>query len=92
MFKKSRRKIVAAIMSVLVLLWTGTLAVIFLASYLEIAERNRGMLQEHAARYGLSQPFNIPPPRQTGSHSGKAPLFGHALLPALHLLYRCHEP
>ncbi len=62
MFKKSRRKIVAAIMSVLVLLWTGTLAVIFLASYLEIAERNRGMLQEHAVRYGLSQPFNIPPP------------------------------
>jgi len=62
MFKKSRRKIVAAIMSVLVLLWIGTLAVIYAASYLEMAEQNRGMLKEHAERYILSQPSDMPPP------------------------------
>lgn len=62
MFKKSQRKIVAAIMSVLVLLWVGTLAVIYAASYFEMSEQNRGMLQEHAERYVLSQPNDVPPP------------------------------
>lgn len=62
MFKKSRRKIVAAIMSVLVLLWVGTLAVIYTASYLEMSEQNRGMLKEHAERYVLQQPSDVPPP------------------------------
>ena len=63
MFKKSRRKIVASIMSVLVLLWIGTLAVIYTASYLEMAEQNRGMLKEHAERYILQQPSDITPPQ-----------------------------
>ena len=36
MFKKSRRKIVAAIMSVLVVLFLGTLVVIYIASYLDV--------------------------------------------------------
>ncbi len=62
MFKQSRRKIVAAIMSVLVLLWVGTLAVIYAASYFEMSEQNKGMLQEHAERYVLSQPSVVPPP------------------------------
>lgn len=71
MFKKSRRKIVAAIMSVLVLLWIGTLAVIYTASYLEMAEQNRGMLKEHSERYVLSQPFDIPPPAKPEPDRGK---------------------
>lgn len=62
MFKTSRRKIVAAIMSVLVLLWVGTLVVIYTSSYYEMAEQNRGMLREHAERYALSEPLNVPPP------------------------------
>jgi signal transduction histidine kinase len=62
MFKKSRRKIVAAIMSVLALLWVGTLAVIYASSYYEMSKQNRGMLREHAEQYVLSQPFDAPPP------------------------------
>lgn len=62
MFKKSRRKIVAAIMFVLVLLWIGTLTVIYTASYLAMAEQNKGMVREHAQRYVLSQSLDAPPP------------------------------
>lgn len=71
MFKKSRRKIVAAIMSVLVLLWVGTLVVIYTASYLEMAEQNRGMLKEHAQHYALSQPFGSLPPSGPEPNNGK---------------------
>ena len=48
MFKKSRRKIVAAIMSVLVFLWVGTLGVIYTSSYIEMSRRNEQMLKVHA--------------------------------------------
>lgn len=57
MFKKSRRKIVAAIMSVLVLLWVGTLGVIYASSYFEMAHQNQEMLQAHAELYALPQSF-----------------------------------
>ena len=55
MFKRSRRKIVAAIMSVLVLLWVGTLGVIYASSYIEMTQRNRQMLMEHTRMYVLPQ-------------------------------------
>ena len=51
MFKKSRRKIVASIMSVLVLLWVGTLGVIYTSSYFEMKNQNEQMLQTHAEIY-----------------------------------------
>ncbi len=53
MFKKSRRKIVASIMSVLVLLWVGTLGVIYTSSYFEMKKQNEQMLQTHAEIYML---------------------------------------
>lgn len=53
MFKKSRRKIVAAIMAVLALLFLGTLGVIYTASYLEVSESNFAMLARHAEMYVL---------------------------------------
>ncbi|MCH5297528.1 MAG: HAMP domain-containing histidine kinase [Ruminococcus sp.] len=53
MFKKSRRKIVAAIMSILVLLFLGTLAVIYSSSYFEVSSRNYDMLERHAELYSL---------------------------------------
>ena len=63
MFKKSRRKIVAAIMSILVVLWVGTLGVIYASSYWEMSERNQMMLKAHADRYVLTQSFDqIKPP------------------------------
>lgn len=56
MFKKSRRKIVAAIMTVLVLLWAGTLGIIYGSSYYEVSAHNREMLARHAQLYRLDQP------------------------------------
>lgn len=55
MFEKSRRKIVAAIMSVLVLLFLGTLIVIYSSSYLDVSSRNYDMLEHHAALYVLPE-------------------------------------
>ena len=65
MFKKSRRKIVAAIMSILVLLWVGTLGVIYTSSYFEMSKQNQEMLQAHAEMYVLPQGFDgmMPPGR-----------------------------
>lgn len=74
MFKKSRRKIVASIMSILVLLWTGTLGVIYASSYFEMAEQNLQMLKAHADMYVLKQSMNemMPPnvPKQNGGSPG----------------------
>lgn len=62
MFKKSRRKIVAAIMSVLVFLWVGTLGVIYASSYIEMSRRNEMLMAAHAEIYTLSDSFvDIPP-------------------------------
>lgn len=55
MFKRSRRKIVAAIMSVLVLLWVGTLGVIYASSYFDMTKQNQEMLRTHAELYVLPQ-------------------------------------
>ncbi len=75
MFKRSRRKIVAAIMSVLVLLWVGTLGVIYASSYFEMQKQNRQMLSLHAEMYALPQSFDqmTPPekPRPEGDHGSK---------------------
>lgn len=57
MFKKSQRKIVAVIMSILVSLWIGTLCIIYGSSYYEVSHRNREMLDWHVERYLLEQPF-----------------------------------
>lgn len=54
MFKRSRKRIVAAIMTVLILLWAGTLGVIYASSYLEMSRHNRQMLSAHADMYVLS--------------------------------------
>ena len=62
MFKKSRRKIVAAIMSVLVFLWVGTLGVIYASSYIEMSRRNEMMLTAHAEMYMLEDRFEDMPP------------------------------
>ena len=65
MFKKSRIKIVAVIMSILVLLWVGTLGVIYTSSYFEMSKQNEQMLKAHAEMYSLTDSFDgiIPPSR-----------------------------
>lgn len=65
MFKKSRKKIVAAIMTILALLWVGTLGVIYASSYFEMTAQNKRMLQTHAQMHTLSPAFEemVPPNR-----------------------------
>lgn len=53
MFEQSRKKIVAAIMSVLVLLWVGTLSVIYASSYYEMRKESEQMLQTYSEMYVL---------------------------------------
>ncbi len=71
MFKKSRRKIVAAIMFVLMLLWVGTLGIIYASSYFEMKKQNEQMLLAHAQMYNLPNAFDqmMPPngPRPDGN-------------------------
>ncbi len=55
MFKRSRRKIVASIMTILVALWVGTLGVIYASSYFEMKKQNEEMLRAHAEMYTLQQ-------------------------------------
>lgn len=66
MFRRSRIKIVAAIMSVLMLLFLGTLAVIYASSYYEVSEKNYGMLQRHAEMF-------VSPMQQEGKEQNQIP-------------------
>lgn len=58
MFKKSKRKIVVAIMSILICLFLGTLAVIYVASYFEVSNANYDRLEHHAEMYVLTDHVN----------------------------------
>lgn len=53
MFKRSRKKIILAIMGSLILLFAITLSVILLASYREIRQENMAMLKRHVELYYL---------------------------------------
>lgn len=78
MFKKTRWKIVAAIMSVLVLLWVGTLGVIYATSYIEMRKQNEQLVRTHAQMYTLPQHFEtvMPPEKpQPGGNHGIRPDF-----------------
>lgn len=55
MFEKSRKKIVFSIMSILIALWVGTLAVIYTSSYLEMTKQNKQMLKTHSEMFELSR-------------------------------------
>lgn len=59
MFRKSRKRIVAAIMSILMVLFIGTLVVIYASSYHELSERNESMLERHARMYELGEHLDI---------------------------------
>ncbi len=56
MFRKSKWKIVAAIMSALGLLFLSTLAIIYISSFREVSSRNREMLERYAQLYTLDIP------------------------------------
>ena len=54
MFKKSRQKIVAVIMAVLIFLLAGTLCVIYGSSYMEVYRKNQDMLAHHIELYEIN--------------------------------------
>ena len=68
MFKRSRRKIVAAILSVLVLLLLGTFGIIYLASYAEMTRENRRLLEQYVESYTLNEE-----PKTERADAGKTP-------------------
>lgn len=51
MFHKSRIKIIASIMGILVLLFLGTLGIIYGSSYYEVSSQSHAMLENYAAIY-----------------------------------------
>ena len=81
MFEKSRRKIVAVIMSILILLWVGTLGVIYTSSYFEMTRRNTEMLKAQADMYEYPQnmmgmpPGMMPPMPNNPGFITESPIF-----------------
>lgn len=70
MFKKTRKRIVIAIMSILTVLWIGTLTIIYISSYFDIRSKNFEMLKDHSEQYVLnnnldSSNFIIPLPKNS---------------------------
>ena len=80
MFRKSRRKIVASIISALVVLFAATLSVIILTSYYDTKRQNDEMLAHYTERYtiehlpGKGEGPDGPPP-QGESPQPEAPLY-----------------
>lgn len=81
LFAQSRRRIIAAIMAVLVTLFVATLAAIYAFSYAEVYDRNTHMLENYAANYqanrlpsGFVRPDNLRQ-RQFESPSHSAPFY-----------------
>lgn len=81
LFAQSRRRIIAAIMAVLVTLFVATLAAIYAFSYAEVYDRNTHMLENYAANYqanrlpsGFVRPDNLRQ-RQFENPSPSAPFY-----------------
>ena len=53
MFRKSKIKIVAAIMTLLILVLGGTFATIYVASYVEVTNENWTILNQYVENYSL---------------------------------------
>lgn len=73
MFKKSRHKIIAAIMFVLILLLFATFCIIFIAGYTDMTTENRQLLKQYADTYtlpGEKNTENPPVPREKGIPGG----------------------
>lgn len=62
MFKKSKRKIIGALLAVLVILLFGTMCVIYLASYAEMTRENRSLLEQYVSDYTLEEKTGKPAP------------------------------
>lgn len=70
MFKTSRRKIVAAIMAILLILYLGMLGIIYGSSYYEVSGRNKEMLEQFVMKY----PMEVHEPNPKEVHEPKSML------------------
>lgn len=79
MFKRTRRRIVAAILLVLIVVLGGTFGVIYLASYADMTHENRGLLEQYVEAYtypegirpdALAEPQTEAPPPENTPHAG----------------------
>ena len=61
MFKKSRIKIIAFVITSLIMFLFGTLLIIYTSSYLDITDKNRQMLFEYTHDYSLEKPMKKQP-------------------------------
>ena len=71
MFKKSKWKIVASLLLILVLVLFGTFCVIYWASYAQMSEENRRLLEQYADGYSLRE--NVPE-KAPGNRPGGNPM------------------
>ena len=55
MFKRSRWKIILSILAILLLLLAGTFCVIYLASYRDLTNENRALLEQYVRSYTLEE-------------------------------------
>ena len=62
MFKKSKQKIIVAIMAAMMAALAGTLVVIYAASYTEVYQKNLDMLELYIKEYFTGSGANIKPP------------------------------
>lgn len=60
MFKKSKVKIVASIMTIMTLLLAGTFGVIYFTSYREMSEKDERMLERYCEMYDDEDGFSKP--------------------------------
>ena len=64
-------------MSILVLLWAGTLGIIYASSYFEMKKQNLKMLETHAEMYALQQSFDeSTPTNKPKSNDNHGPIPG----------------
>ena len=77
MFRRSRKRIIVAIMGSLILLFAITLSVLLFASYREVRQQNMELLKRHAELYYLGQESGNPaaevPKEPPDSPDGPAP-------------------
>ena len=80
MFKRSRKRIIMAIMGSLILLFAITLSVILMASYREIRQENMAMLKRHVELFYLDSEAGAPadlspdePPDKPDAHAPEPP-------------------
>lgn len=75
MFKKSRIKIIAAVMGIFLLVLVCTLSVIYLASYNEVYQTNQDMLDRYIQAYFINgNPNDRPPPSEPPEGERQFPL------------------